>query len=266
MGVLANSLFAILLGWTRMLFQALWDLLDTDRTTLLELLGHYWLPISLVILVIGLVGDWVVWLIRWRPYHIWAVRIRRFLHISDDVVPDASDFQETEQEEPADEPEEDSWLPLEKPVMTKADIAAAEARAEAIPDEELGDYPGKRFVETRRYEGASGLRKSEGDARVLNMADYAANKAEEEKDEDTRKVEKPVEEAEQEYQEKLSQYEEEMQTYRRKKAEYDAYMAQKAAEEEYQRKMAEYEKEMAEYQLKKAAYDEAMRQREEKHE
>ena len=72
MGTLADSLFNVLMGWVRALVNGIWALFTTDHTTLLEFLGKNWIMIVVVILAAGLAIDWLVWLIRWRPYHLWA--------------------------------------------------------------------------------------------------------------------------------------------------------------------------------------------------
>ena len=81
MGTLADSLFNLLMGWVRALVNAIWALFTTDHTTLLEFLGKNWVLIVVVILAAGLSIDWLVWLIRWQPYHLWARRARRFLRM-----------------------------------------------------------------------------------------------------------------------------------------------------------------------------------------
>ena len=70
MGTLADSLFNLLMGWVRALVNAIWALFTTDHTTLLEFLGKNWVLIVVVILAAGLAIDWLVWLIRWQPYHL----------------------------------------------------------------------------------------------------------------------------------------------------------------------------------------------------
>ena len=86
MGTLADSLFNVLMGWVRALVNGIWALFTTDHTTLLEFLGKNWIMIVVVILAAGLAIDWLVWLIRWRPYHLWAKRARRFLHLPEPEV------------------------------------------------------------------------------------------------------------------------------------------------------------------------------------
>ena len=81
MGGIADSLFTLLMGWVRALVSGIWALFSTDQTTILEFLGKHWLLIAVVLIAAGLVIDWLVWLVRWQPYHLWAQRVRRLLHL-----------------------------------------------------------------------------------------------------------------------------------------------------------------------------------------
>ena len=83
MGTLADSMFSVLMSWVRALVSAIWALFGSERTTALEFLGKNWLGIAALMIVIGLVVDWLVWLLRWRPYHIWAKRARRLLRMEE---------------------------------------------------------------------------------------------------------------------------------------------------------------------------------------
>lgn len=94
--------------------------------TLLEFLGKNWVMLVVIMLAAGLVMDWLVWLVRWKPYHLWARRVRRFLHL-----PSPEEEEEEEErkqrkkakrqpsapveEEQWDESDEEQWLPLEQP-------------------------------------------------------------------------------------------------------------------------------------------------------
>ena len=155
MGTLTDSLFTVLMSWVRGLVNALWALFSSDHTTTLELLGKHWLLIAAVLIAAGLVIDWIIWLLRWQPYHLWAQRARRLLHI----------------EEPEDEEEEDTPARARAAVMPKKRDAAAEeaeaaqavplyldeqdeqmamARAQSAPDEYA--YPGMRYDSAAQQE------------------------------------------------------------------------------------------------------------------
>ena len=173
MGTLADSLFNLLMGWVRALVNAIWALFTTDHTTLLEFLGKNWVLIVVVILAAGLAIDWLVWLIRWQPYHLWARRARRFLRMpepeqeekrkkrapsGDETQKMPAAYAQTDSGAPEEE-EEEQWLPLQQPQMDERQAQEVMQRAQSVPDEELGAYPGMRYgakaaegmAETQRY-------------------------------------------------------------------------------------------------------------------
>ena len=301
MGTLADSLFNLLMGWVRALVNAIWALFTTDHTTLLEFLGKNWVLIVVVILAAGLAIDWLVWLIRWQPYHLWARRARRFLRMPEPEQEEkrkkrAPSGDETQKMPAAyaqadsgapEEEEEEQWLPLQQPQMDERQVQEVMQRAQSVPDEELGAYPGMRYgakaaegmAETQRYSavraegpGAAEVerRRAEIDAWQQQMAEEARQKAEAERA--AREAERRQLAAQKAYEEEQRRmaeqraYEEEQ----RRIAEQKAYEAeqQRQAQEEYQRQLAEYERQkaqyerdMARYQQEKAAYDAEMARR-----
>ena len=157
MGTLADSLFSVLMSWVRALVDGIWALFSSEHTTVLAFLGKNWLWIALVLIACGLVIDWIIWLLRWQPYHLWAQRARRLLHI----------------EAPEDEEEEDATARARAAVMPKKrdampemeDTEAAQevplyldeqdeqmamARAQSAPDEYA--YPGMRYDSAAQQE------------------------------------------------------------------------------------------------------------------
>ncbi|MCI6589372.1 MAG: hypothetical protein MSD70_10885 [Clostridiales bacterium] len=263
MGTLTDSLFTVLMSWVRGLVNALWALFSSDHTTALEFLGKHWLLIAAVLIAAGLVIDWIIWLLRWQPYHLWAQRARRLLHI----------------EEPEDEEEEDTPARARAAVMPKKRDAAAEeaeaaqevplyldeqdeqmamARAQSAPDEYA--YPGMRYDSaaqqemdsTQRYgavtqegPGAAEVarRRAEIEAWQLQMQEEARARAE---------AERAAHEAYEAEQARLAQEAYEAEQARLAQEEYERQMA------EYERQRAQYERELAEYERQKAAYDAQM--------
>ena len=274
MGTIADSLFTVLMSWVRALVNAIWALFSSDHTTLLAFLGRHWVAIALGIIVVGLVVDWLVWLIRWRPYHLLAVRLRSMLHIGDpqEDVPqeDLSRYAPPQMEpDSRDElPPEEDWLP-EPPTLGEADEREALRAAESVPDEELGQYPGMRYDSnaayappedmegTRRYAavhaegpGAAEVsrRRAEIDAWQLQMQEEARQRAE---------AERAAREAQAAYeaeQQRLAQEAYEAEQQRLAQEEYERQLA------EYERQKAQYERDLAEYERQKAEYDAAMAQ------
>ena len=67
----------MLLGWMRALTDAVWRLVESPSSNrFLSGFGTGWLVIALVLIGAGIVIDWIIWMIRWQPYHIWATRLR----------------------------------------------------------------------------------------------------------------------------------------------------------------------------------------------
>ena len=280
MGTLADSLFNLLMGWVRALVNAIWALFTTDHTTLLEFLGKNWVLIVVVILAAGLAIDWLVWLIRWQPYHLWARRARRFLRMPEPEqeekrkkrAPSGDETQKmpaayAQADSGAPEEEEEQWLPLQQPQMDERQAQEVMQRAQSVPDEELGAYPGMRYgakaaegmAETQRYSavraegpGAAEVerRRAEIDAWQQQMQEEAQQKAEAERQ---RIAQQKAYEAEQQRIAQQKAYEE----AQRQKAQVE-YQRQLA---EYERQKAQYEQDMARYRQEKAAYDAEMARR-----
>ena len=82
MNTVADSLFSALMSWVRALVSDIWAIFSSDHTTILEFLGKNWLLIALALIAFGLAADWLIWLLRWQPYHLWAQRVRRILRIA----------------------------------------------------------------------------------------------------------------------------------------------------------------------------------------
>ena len=308
MGTLADSLFNLLMGWVRALVNAIWALFTTDHTTLLEFLGKNWVLIVVVILAAGLAIDWLVWLIRWQPYHLWARRARRFLRMPEPEqeekrkkrAPSGDETQKmpaaharADSGAPEEEEEEERWLPLQQPQMDERQAQEVMQRAQSVPDEELGAYPGMRYgakaaegmAETQRYSavraegpGAAEVerRRAEIDAWQQQMQEEARQKAEAEQQriarqkayeaEQQRVARQKAYEAEQQRVARQKAYEAEQQRVARQKA-YEEAQRQKAQAEyqrklaEYERQKAQYEQDMARYRQEKAAYDAEMARR-----
>lgn len=272
MGTLADSLFNVLMSWVRALVNSIWALFTTDHMTLLEFLGKNWVMLVVIMLAAGLVMDWLVWLVRWKPYHLWARRVRRFLHLPS---PEEEEEEERKQrkkekrqpsapveEEQWDESDEEQWLPLEQPRLDARQEQEVMRQAESVPDAELGAYPGMKYgaqaaprenmESTQRYAavhsegpGAAEVerRKAEIAAWQLQMQEEARQKAE---------AERAAREEEQRRAAAQKAYEDEQ--ARLAQEEYQRQLA------EYERQKAQYEQDMARYRQEKAAYDAQMAQ------
>lgn len=287
MGNLTDSLFSALMSWVRALVAAIWALFSSERTTALEFLAKNWIGIAVTIIAAGLVIDWLIWLIRWQPYHIWAQRVRRLLRIAPPTGEDEEDAAQDEAARAAyeafgympprdtgdaEEAQQEQWMPLPRPEIGEDDVQQVMDAAEQVPDEALGQYPGMRYdssaaqreslSDTRPFSavhaegpGAAEVsrRRAEIDAWQRQMQEEARARAEAERAQRAAEAERARAERE-------AQAEQERITREAQEAE-QARMAQAAYErelEEYERKRAQYERDMEEYTRQMAEYEAAL--------
>lgn len=74
----ANALFSVLFGWLRTAVQWLWNnAIQSGEGGMLAWIGSHWLGLTLALCALGMLLDWIVYLIRWQPYKVWASFFRR---------------------------------------------------------------------------------------------------------------------------------------------------------------------------------------------
>ena len=279
MGTIADSLFSALMSWVRALVNDFWAIFSSERTTILEFLGKNWIVIVILLLAVGLGVDWLIWLLRWQPYHLWAQRIRRLLHIEEpedeEEQPRARAARMPQKPQQAAPQPEEEWFPPQSAALGEEDEQLAMENAQSVPDESLGAYPGMRYddsreavpqrelSDTQRYAavhnegpGAAEVarRRAEIEAWQLQLQEEARAKAEAEQ---TRLV-RQAQEAERE---RRAYEAEAAAAAERERQEAQARAAQEQYERElaeYERQKAQYEREMAEYERQKAEYDAQM--------
>lgn len=269
MGTFADSLFTVLMGWVKGLVNALWALFSSDRTTALEFLGKNWLMIAVVIVGAGLVIDWIIWLLRWQPYHLWAQRARRLLRMEEPVQEEETDTRAHAAVMPykksayrEDRMDESMEIEQYAPPVQMEDEQEVFQQASEAPDEYA--YPGMRYDSTATQElsgtqrygavtqegpGAAEVarRKAEIEAWQLHMQEEVRARAEAERAQREAEQARLAREAQEAEQARLAEYEAEQ--ARLAQQEYERQLA------EYERQKAQYELELAEYERKKAEYE-----------
>ena len=78
MNTFANSLFTMLFSWAKRLIRHAWD--DTvsgQFSSFFIWLGDHWVWVALGLIIGCTVVDYLIWLIRWRPYLLWRAFFRR---------------------------------------------------------------------------------------------------------------------------------------------------------------------------------------------
>ena len=70
MSELGTTIYTVLLGWMRTVNDWFWSVLSGGGETLYRLVLSHWKSWLLAIVVAGLVIDWLIWMIRWRPLRL----------------------------------------------------------------------------------------------------------------------------------------------------------------------------------------------------
>ncbi len=79
MNAFANALFTLLFGWIRSGVQILWNASTQGHLSgFFTWLGDHWLLVAVFLCLVCTVMDYLVWLVRWRPYLVWRTKMRRF--------------------------------------------------------------------------------------------------------------------------------------------------------------------------------------------
>ena len=289
MGAFVDSLFNILMSWVRALVSGIWALFSDERMTVLEFLGKNWIAIAVLMIAAGLVLDWIIWLIRWQPYHIWAKRVRRLLRMADPE--DEEEYSEAAYmppeetvyapQEPSAQEQEDMWLPLRQPELDEVQVQQVMETAENTPDEY--QYPGMRFDDTRtvkpvqpmdgtrRYAavhtegpGAAEVtrRRAEIDAWQLQMQEEARQKAEAERAARLAEAERERRAAQEAYEAEQARLAQEAYEAEQARLAQEAYEAEQArlAQEAYEAEQARLAQEAYEAEQARLAQEEYERQ------
>lgn len=77
MGSFVDAMLSMLFGWLQALINWIWGIIDSGGSALGTWFLQNWIPLTLVLIAGGLIVDWFIWLIRWRPYHVWGTHLRR---------------------------------------------------------------------------------------------------------------------------------------------------------------------------------------------
>ena len=63
----------LLTGWV-------WDFFQADRSEgFLAWFSDHWVKLAFILIILGAVADWLIWMIRWRPYWLW-LRKRQIIY------------------------------------------------------------------------------------------------------------------------------------------------------------------------------------------
>lgn len=78
MNAFADTLLSMMFGWLRRLVESIFSSASSGSfSSFFSWLGDHWFWLVAVLCVICLVLDYLIWLIRWKPYVIWRNKLRR---------------------------------------------------------------------------------------------------------------------------------------------------------------------------------------------
>ena len=62
-----------MLGWARWITDLMWNSINSTTRDggVLGWFGAHWKIVALIMILAGIVVDWLVWMVRWRPYWLW---------------------------------------------------------------------------------------------------------------------------------------------------------------------------------------------------
>ena len=85
----AQGIIEALLGWIRWLTSWVWDFFQADMAGgFISWFAAHWLSMAVTFIIIGLIADFIVWMIRWRPYWLW-LRKRQIIYEEVEAKPEA---------------------------------------------------------------------------------------------------------------------------------------------------------------------------------
>lgn len=63
---------SIVLGWIREVFYFIWQIFSLEKNSFfINLIIDNWILIVILLCAIGLFLDWLVYIVRWKPYYVW---------------------------------------------------------------------------------------------------------------------------------------------------------------------------------------------------
>ena len=69
---LAKGFIEVLLSWMRLITGWVWDFFQADMSGgFLVWFDNHWKGLAVALVIIGVLIDWIIWMIRWRPYWVW---------------------------------------------------------------------------------------------------------------------------------------------------------------------------------------------------
>ena len=99
----SNAIVNVLLGWLKGLANWVLKLFNLAGSggSPLTWLSQNWLKLLILLMAVGVVMDWLVWMIRWRPYWVWF-RKKRII-VNDERFLSEEELSEAERDDPLEQ-------------------------------------------------------------------------------------------------------------------------------------------------------------------
>ena len=123
MGSFANALFRAMLGWLQGIVSAVWSAFTSDKSgSFFTWIGKHWIPIAVLLCIIGLVSDLGVYIVRWKPYKVWKGFFFRNKQ-EEETAPERRPlrYEHTPDRRKTPVPEKRAAVPVQEPEMKAAD-------------------------------------------------------------------------------------------------------------------------------------------------
>ena len=161
MNTFANSLFSVLFGWARGLIRQVWNAaLSGQFSGFLTWLGDHWLWVVLGLILGCTVMDYLIWLIRWRPYLLWRSFFRRVSRLFQKDSRENRQFEQGYQSsvdikltpEHEDGRQEEAWTEEEWNQPEPQAAEAPEPTPEPVFSPPAGESRARQFMPPQAYE------------------------------------------------------------------------------------------------------------------
>ena len=139
---ITESLVETMLSWMRWLTSWFWNIVNAQGTSggFLRWFSDHWIAVAVLLIIGGAMADWLIWMVRWRPYWLW---LRKRQIVYEEVKPPAAPPPRFTQPRPADTDEFDDPFAAAQEV----DPYAAAREAAEISSWDISDDPYARQPE-----------------------------------------------------------------------------------------------------------------------
>ena len=98
----ADMFITLTLGWIRGVTNWIWSMIRLGQgsagRSFLAWFSNHWVKLVIVLMLACVAMDWLIWLVRWRPYWLWFGKKRRLVNDTPDEPPRPEKNRKTDEE------------------------------------------------------------------------------------------------------------------------------------------------------------------------